>query len=1062
MAKNAKVAGITLEINVENKQIIDSWKDVNKELNTTQRSLKDVEKLLQMDPENTTLLAQKQGYLNTAIEDTKKKLQEEQALLQQLRSADNADETIEQQQALERQIIRTTDQLDKYEAESRDMQNANSQMAESSDDVKEGFEKTETAVENLAKTLAASGIVDSAKEIFDVLMECNEIADQYESALAKVQSIANVDAGALNTMSSKMKTYSVQLGVSYTDLAEAAYQAISAGVDSADAVDFAAQATKLAIGGFTDASKAVDVVTTALNAYGLSADDAGHVMDALITTQNLGKITVDELAQGLGRVIPTAAAFEVNFDNVAAAIAELTKKGVPARQSITYLGSMLNELGDSGSEVSRTLRDETGQSFSELMSSGSSLGDVMGILMEAVDGDKAAFMNLWGQTTAATAAFNLASDSGAEFNSILGSMQTSAGSMESAFGTMADTSEATDARFEQALNNMKAALGEQLSPALDDAKEKGTDLLNKLTEFVEEHPNFVRALEGAVAGIAGIGGAIAFAAIAVATLKAAFGDLTGVAVILGIAGVTGAIAAIASASDDSKSEVEQLHEKCVELDKELDQAAADREFKWAEFDKETKQIEKLAEGLRDLDSKTDLTEQDQRKLKETVDKLNQVMPDLNLQVDEQTGHLTDNSRAVLDNVEAYRALARAQAAQEDYNAVLAEQYKNEMARDDLLDQRAQAMDRLSIATQAYNQAMADMNDYKIVANWNEINQEFYDAQAAVEVLNEDLKVNAENQERINGELEKYETYISGAVDATNQLSGAQEGSAESSRQWSDEIVKAYDNAYKSAVSSLEGQRDKFAELDKQQGESLASMQQKFDDQIKGMQEWADLVAQAALVMEADPNSTGLLSSLISEGPDAASSLKALLDAATGDVDSLQQFIDICNSFNETETLLDTIATMQASIETGYTEHLDAAIAASLEKPEEINANLQAGYEQGISDADAFKETMTSLYEETATSAQTAIEDAQEPTVAAAKALIDAVIAEAQSGLQIAAEGEKSMVFYNMGMNIDSSLAAGITDGSGQVSEALRGVISAAVSSATQEINRQLGEQMAGG
>ena len=88
------------------------------------------------------------------------------------------------------------------------------------------------------------------------------------------------------------------------DSSEAVYSAISAGVDTAHAVEFVEKATRLAAGGFTESQTAVDVLTTALNAYGLSVAETERVSDILITTQNLGKTTVNELAASVGKVIP--------------------------------------------------------------------------------------------------------------------------------------------------------------------------------------------------------------------------------------------------------------------------------------------------------------------------------------------------------------------------------------------------------------------------------------------------------------------------------------------------------------------------------------------------------------------------------------------------------------------------------------------------------------------------------------------------------------------------------------------------------------------------------------
>ena len=68
-----------------------------------------------------------------------------------------------------------------------------------------------------------------------------------------------------------------ETGVAVGALAEAAYQARSAGVDTADVVNFVATATKTSAAGFTEASTAVDVLTTAINSYKLEGTEAERV-----------------------------------------------------------------------------------------------------------------------------------------------------------------------------------------------------------------------------------------------------------------------------------------------------------------------------------------------------------------------------------------------------------------------------------------------------------------------------------------------------------------------------------------------------------------------------------------------------------------------------------------------------------------------------------------------------------------------------------------------------------------------------------------------------------------
>ena len=69
-----RIKGITVEIGGDTTKLQAALKSVNGQIKTTQSSLRDVEKLLKLDPKNTTLLAQKQKLLTQAIGETKEKL----------------------------------------------------------------------------------------------------------------------------------------------------------------------------------------------------------------------------------------------------------------------------------------------------------------------------------------------------------------------------------------------------------------------------------------------------------------------------------------------------------------------------------------------------------------------------------------------------------------------------------------------------------------------------------------------------------------------------------------------------------------------------------------------------------------------------------------------------------------------------------------------------------------------------------------------------------------------------------------------------------------------------
>lgn len=330
-------------------------------------------------------------------------------------------------------------------------------------------------VATLTKVIAAAGIGKMLQAAFTG-------GSAYETAIAKVGTIADTTKVPIGELKEQITDLSGTMGIAAGDLAEATYQAISAGQDTGDAVAFAGQAAKLAAAGFTSSSSAVDILTTALNAYGLGADKATHVSDVLLTTQNLGKTSVDELSASMGRVIPLAAAYGVNVENLSSGLAIMTANGIATAEATTYTKSMLNELGDTGSTVGKILQKETGQGFAELMDSGQSLGDVLQVLYDSVGGDSTKFAALWSSVEAGTGALSLANSGAEKFNDVLGQMVNSSGATETAYTTMTDTMAHRMESLKTNAQNLGIALFDSVSGKLGAAVSLASGYLQTLQD----------------------------------------------------------------------------------------------------------------------------------------------------------------------------------------------------------------------------------------------------------------------------------------------------------------------------------------------------------------------------------------------------------------------------------------------------------------------------------------------------------------------------------------------------------------------------------------------------
>ena len=297
----------------------------------------------------------------------------------------------------------------------------------------------------------------------------------FETAFAKTQTIMDTSAVSVAQMRDDILGLSNEMGITASELSDSVYNAISATGDTANAVSLVRDASRLASAGFTDSASALGVLTTAINAYGMAVTDAEKISDSLIMTQNLGVTTVAELSAGMGKAIATASAYGIDLYNVESSYISLTKAGINTAEATTYMASMFNELGDSGSEASKLLLQVSGKSFAQLMAEGASVADVLGLLYTACNRDSTALMNLWGSAEAGKASNAIVNQGLETFNDNLGALQNSAGTTAVAYETMCDTFEHQTALLKTNVQNLGIALYDSLSGVLTD----NTALLNE-------------------------------------------------------------------------------------------------------------------------------------------------------------------------------------------------------------------------------------------------------------------------------------------------------------------------------------------------------------------------------------------------------------------------------------------------------------------------------------------------------------------------------------------------------------------------------------------------------
>lgn len=351
-----------------------------------------------------------------------------------------------------------------------------------------------TVGEKAMKSLATVGTASIGAITAGLTASVNAGKD-FEQTFAKASTLFGDVAVDADNLKTKMLQISSTTGVAATELNEALYSALSAGIevteDMATSTDFLENSAKLAKAGFTDVETAISATAKTLNAYNLPASETASIQNMLIQTQNKGITTVDELGQTLAQVTPTAAGFGVAFDQVSASLSTMTAQGTPTAQATTQLNSLIAELGKSGTTAAKNLEEAAkgseyaGMSFAEMMDKGATLGDVLSMMNDYAAKTGVSLVDVFSSIEAGKAALSIFTNDGAKFNENLQAMADSAGMVDAAYEKMSNTLEMQLDKLKQGVTNLGIAIYQENDTVFAQMASFGAECISKISEGFE-------------------------------------------------------------------------------------------------------------------------------------------------------------------------------------------------------------------------------------------------------------------------------------------------------------------------------------------------------------------------------------------------------------------------------------------------------------------------------------------------------------------------------------------------------------------------------------------------
>ncbi len=361
-----------------------------------------------------------------------------------------------------------------------------------------GMEKGASGLGDVAKNalgvFAGNMMTKAVEGVAALGQEALNSGMSFEAASAKTKTLFTGTDAEFQQLQQTMLDVSMASGLSADSIAEAAYSAESASVSAENLGTMLDASSKLAAAGFTDMDTALSATAKTMNAYGMTGEeDIGKVQKVLMQTQNLGITTVGELGASLAQVTPTAAAFGVSFEQVGASLAVMTAQGTPTAQATTQLNSLIAELGKSGTTAANNLTKAAegskyaGMSFNEMMDSGATLDEVLGMLQGEADKNGKSMVDMFSSIEAGKAALSIASEGGETFRKDLQGMSTDADVVGDAYATVSDTLEFKSQQIKTSMSNIATSLFRMAAGPLADAADSASGALAEIAKGMSEN-----------------------------------------------------------------------------------------------------------------------------------------------------------------------------------------------------------------------------------------------------------------------------------------------------------------------------------------------------------------------------------------------------------------------------------------------------------------------------------------------------------------------------------------------------------------------------------------------
>ena len=927
------------------------------------------------------------------------------------------------------------------------------------------------------EAIVAAGIATALKEVYEYFAACAQASMDFESAMTGVAKTTDFTDEELAAMSESIQEMSTKIPATTDELAGIAEAAGQLGIHKESLLDFTEIMAMLGTATNMTADEAATSLSRLANITGMSQEDFDRLGSTIVDLGNNLATTEKEIVDMSLRIAGAGAQVGMTEAEIMAFSGALSSVGIEAEAGGSAFSTLISNMSlavQKGGDELAQFADVAGMSAGEFAAAFED--DAAAAIIQFIQGLGA--MDAQGRSAIAVLdemglsdirmrdALLRAAGASDTFTNAL-QIGSSAWEANTALTTEASKRYATTqsqlTMMQNAYNNLKTAIGDAYTPALQEAYSVGAKVLNGVTQFVKQNPALVNAIIAFTSVMGAVVAALAaytvgakLAAIASAALSAA---IPGVNIIMGVtaavAGITAGIVALATAAaNDAVPSVDELTQAAQGMREAMDEANATYNDTVSSTMAAAGVAETYISKLEEMEAAGVNTEEEHRQYHNTLALLCQVVPELADYIDLETDTIEGGTAALRANTEAWKQNAMQQAYQEQltalysqYSAVLIEaeensigltkaQYQQEAANKKYNDTVARMNELWSEATvkaESYNKeyytmadvtAFLDQEYYDLQNSLQSISDEISTAQDTVDAYTKAIKEDQDAVSEAEEEIALAEEAVENLTASMQENSGETAEAAEQEQALQDAVVgtmekvnalaTAYQEAYEAAFDSISGQYQLWDEAAEIVATSAGTINSALESQITY---WETYNANLQSLTERSADIEGLSEMIASFADGSEDSVNAIAGMAGATDEQLEAMVSNWQALQaEQEEAAGSVADLKTDF-TAAMDELQTELAADIEAMdlgEEAIASGRATIQGYIDGASGMLPQVYAAYSRIGLAAQNAL------TLSAGASSIPGYAVGTQSaeeGFALVGENGPELVYFNGGEQV---------------------------------------------